>query len=106
METDDEVLAAEIAKDEIVEDVGKTTKVDPDEFYRDNAFRVVYQTNNFLLPQISELITAKKVINIRPEYQRRLRWSNKQNRGLLSRYCSIYLYLQFFSSRAAQPNMK
>jgi hypothetical protein len=36
-------------------------------------FRVVYQTNNFLLPQLRDLIIGGDVVNLRPEYQRRLR---------------------------------
>lgn len=46
-------------------------------------FRVVYQTNNFLLPQLSDLIIDGDVVNIRPEYQRRLRWSNIQKSLLI-----------------------
>ena len=46
-------------------------------------FRVVYQTNNFLLPQIRDLITSGDGVNLRPEYQRRLRWSNKQKSLLI-----------------------
>jgi hypothetical protein len=46
-------------------------------------FRVVYQTNNFLLPQIRELILDGDDVNLRPEYQRRLRWSNKQKSLLI-----------------------
>ena len=40
MEDDDETLAAEIARDEIFEEVRRTVDVDPDEFYRKNAFRL------------------------------------------------------------------
>lgn len=29
---------------------------DPDEFLAQNAFRIVYQTNNFFLPQIRDMI--------------------------------------------------
>jgi uncharacterized protein DUF262 len=47
-------------------------------FYSEGAFRIVYQTNNFFLPQIKSLIDGKEIINIRPGYQRRLRWSTKQ----------------------------
>ena len=36
-------------------------------------FRVIYQTNNFFLPQIKDLIKAGEDVNLRPEYQRRLR---------------------------------
>ncbi len=58
-------------------------KEDPDEYFRNRAFRVIYQTNNFFLPQIKELITDGSVINIRPEYQRRLRWSSIQKSRLI-----------------------
>jgi len=47
--------------------------VDPDEFFAKNAFRIVYQTNNFFLPQIRDLVDKGEVLNLRPEYQRRLR---------------------------------
>ena len=56
---------------------------DPDEYFARNAFRVVFQTNNFFLPQIRDLIEKGEVINIRPEYQRRLRWSTIQKSKLI-----------------------
>jgi len=46
-------------------------------------FRVVYQTNNFLLPQIRDLIIDGDDVNLRPEYQRRLRWSITQKSLLI-----------------------
>lgn len=46
--------------------------------YVNLSFRVIYQSNNYFLPQIRDLINAREVINLRPEYQRRLRWSRKQ----------------------------
>jgi hypothetical protein len=46
-------------------------------------FRVVYQTNNFLLPQIRDLIVGGDDVNLRPEYQRRLRWTNTQKSLLI-----------------------
>jgi hypothetical protein len=52
-------------------------------FYTKETFRVLYQTNNFFLPQIRQLIDEKEIINIRPEYQRRLRWTNKQKSLLI-----------------------
>jgi hypothetical protein len=95
----EEIAAAESQIDEIVSAI-----TDPDEFYRANAFRVVYQTNNFLLPQIADLISSRKVINIRPEYQRRLRWTDKQKSRLIE---SLLLNIPippvfFFESRAAE----
>lgn len=56
---------------------------DPDEFLAKSAFRVVYQTNNFLLPQIRDMIERREAINLSPEYQRRLRWTNTQKSRLI-----------------------
>lgn len=61
----------------------RTSKIDPDEFFSKHTFRVVYQTNNFFLPQVRDLVTKGEVLNIRPEYQRRLRWSNRQKSRLI-----------------------
>ena len=58
-------------------------RIDPDEFFAKNAFRVIYQTNNFFLPQIKDLIDKGEVLNLRPEYQRRLRWSAPQKSRLI-----------------------
>ena len=60
-----------------------TPKVDPDEFFAKNAFRIVYRTNNFFLPQVKDLIEKGEVLNLRPEYQRRLRWSKPQKSKLI-----------------------
>jgi hypothetical protein len=56
---------------------------DPDEYFAKNSFRMIYQTNNFLLPQIRDLIDKGEVLNLRPEYQRRLRWSVPQKSRLI-----------------------
>jgi Protein of unknown function DUF262 len=54
-----------------------------DDQFSKQPFRVVYQTNNFLLPQITALIDDGADMNLRPEYQRRLRWTNKQKSLLI-----------------------
>ncbi|MGH7814548.1 MAG: DUF262 domain-containing protein [Candidatus Binataceae bacterium] len=51
--------------------------------YANVSFRVIYQSNNYFLPQIRDLIKDDEVINLRPEYQRRLRWSNKKKSLLI-----------------------
>lgn len=56
---------------------------DPDEFFAKNAFRIIYQTNNFFLPQLRDLIDRGEVLNLRPEYQRRLRWTSVQKSKLI-----------------------
>lgn len=77
-ETLDEIAEAEI------EEPGESVLTDHEieEAYSDASFRVIYQSNNYFLPQIRDLINNREVLNLRPEYQRRLRWSTKQ-RSLL-----------------------
>jgi hypothetical protein len=66
---------------EVVEAVAPP--VDADEAFAKNAFRIVYQTSNFFLPQIRDLIDKGEVLNLRPEYQRRLRWKTPQKSKLI-----------------------
>lgn len=77
-----EVLMGE-PDDEPEAELSDKDKPNPDEFFAKNAFRVVYQTNNFFLPQIRDLIDKGEVLNLRPEYQRRLRWSSVQKSKLV-----------------------
>jgi hypothetical protein len=76
-----EVIMGE--SEEIPEPQVADAPIDPDEFFAKNAFRIVYQTNNFFLPQIRDLIDKGEVLNLRPEYQRRLRWSTPQKSKLI-----------------------
>jgi hypothetical protein len=78
-ETLDEIAEAEI--EEPTERV--LTDHDIEEAYSDASFRVIYQSNNYFLPQIRDLINNREVLNLRPEYQRRLRWTTKQKSLLI-----------------------
>lgn len=69
--------------DELDDEVAVADVRDPDEFLAQNAFRIVYQTNNFLLPQIRDMIEKREAINLHPEYQRRLRWTPTQKSRLI-----------------------
>ena len=69
--------------DEAIEEFIEEVYKDPDEFLAQNSFRIVYQTNNFFLPQIKDMIENREAINLRPEYQRRLRWSSSQKSKLI-----------------------
>ena len=87
---EDDEIAAEINEGtfEIDDDVAlPDVEPSPDEAidvqFAKQPFRVVYQTNNFLLPQIKSLIDDGEDFTIRPEYQRRLRWHNKQKSLLI-----------------------
>lgn len=79
-------LAQEIEEsEEAVEEQGAADSSEDaiDDQFAKQPFRVVYQTNNFLLPQIAALIEDGSDLNLRPEYQRRLRWTNKQKSLLI-----------------------
>lgn len=82
-------------EDELLEELDESEDIDslvpveegPDaaieQQFAKQPFRIVYQTNNFLLPQIKDLIAQGDDVNLRPEYQRRLRWSNTQKSRLI-----------------------
>ncbi|MGD9863407.1 MAG: DUF262 domain-containing protein [Pseudodonghicola sp.] len=76
-------IDVEFGDEDIVEDEPQGQMQDPDEFLAKNSFRIVYQTNNFFLPQIRDMIEKREAINLRPEYQRRLRWTNAQKSKLI-----------------------
>ena len=69
--------------EESVDVSAPSTPRSADEFFAKNAFRMVYQTNNFFLPQLRDIIENGMVINLRPEYQRRLRWTTLQKSRLI-----------------------
>lgn len=84
MEDDEELIVVSLDEGEDQADApANEPKPDPDEFFAKSAFRVVYQINNFLLPQIKDLIDKGEVLNLRPEYQRRLRWTTPQKSRLI-----------------------
>lgn len=63
--------------------VAPLTDQEIDDAFQNISFRVIYQTNSFLLPQLRDLIEEGEVINVRPEYQRRSRWPNKKKSQLI-----------------------
>ena len=79
----DDVTVTGIEEAEEVSETTPRLKIEPDEFFAKHAFRVVYQTNNFFLPQLKDLVEKGDILNIRPEYQRRLRWVGPQKSRLI-----------------------
>lgn len=51
--------------------------------YKNLSFRVIYQLSTFFLPQLQEIIKKNDILELRPEYQRRLRWTTKQKSLLI-----------------------
>ncbi len=76
-------INVEFGNDEQVSEIEQEAPQDPDEFLAQNSLRIVYQTNNFFLPQLRDMIEQREAINLRPEYQRRLRWTNAQKSKLI-----------------------
>ncbi|WP_428277747.1 DUF262 domain-containing protein [Candidatus Palauibacter sp.] len=76
-------ITVDFGDQEPLPETASRTPQDPDEFLAQNSFRIVYQFNNFFLPQIRDMIEQKDAINLRPEYQRRLRWTNPQKSKLI-----------------------
>ena len=77
LEVDDEG-AFDIISFKTVEEIEKSIVESP--------FRAIYQTNNFFLPQIKDVIEESRTVNLRPEYQRRSRWTNKQKSLLIESF--------------------
>lgn len=83
MTTDDEKVLMGDGDEAGDEPEDAAAPADPDEFFAKNAFRIVYQSNNFFLPQLKDLIDKGEILNLRPEYQRRLRWTSVQKSRLI-----------------------
>ncbi|WP_354674308.1 DUF262 domain-containing protein [Cupriavidus alkaliphilus] len=83
--TTNELIDFELEEpDEIAElEQQPPTDAQIEERYANSSFRVLYQSNNYFLPQIKDLIEGREIINLRPEYQRRLRWTTKQKSLLI-----------------------
>jgi Protein of unknown function DUF262 len=81
--TDNELEVVLGEGEEAPETASSHPVIDPDEFFSKHAFRIVFQTNNFFPPQLKYLIEKREVLNLRPEYQRRLRWGHAQKSKLI-----------------------
>ncbi|MBY0137272.1 DUF262 domain-containing protein [Paracoccus yeei] len=83
MADDVDIVIDEFENDVEASAQAQPAREDPDTFFAKNAFRIIYQTNNFFLPQLRDLIDRGEVLNLRPEYQRRLRWTAVQKSKLI-----------------------
>ena len=52
----------------------------------ESPFRAIYQINNFLIPQIKDVVDESRTINLRPEYQRRARWTRREKSLLIESF--------------------
>ena len=63
-----------------------TKQFSTEKFLLDTKNRVIYQTASYFLPQIYDMINVRKLITLRPDYQRRLRWSNAEKSLLIESF--------------------
>lgn len=71
---DENVLPEEL-EDEQFEDVEETSEGDASEKeFRDARMQIVVQRNDFLLPNLIDMVRTHKTLEISPYYQRRARW--------------------------------
>ena len=71
---------------EKLESKEKTKKFNTEDFLLDTKNRVIYQTTSYFLPQIYDMIKVRKLITLRPDYQRRLRWNNSKKSLLIESF--------------------
>jgi len=84
-ETVDELDETEDASEQSDAEVSIDPKNDNEveRAYRERSFRIIYQNHNYFLPQLRDLVENREVLNLRPEYQRRFRWSRKKKAHLV-----------------------
>lgn len=61
----------------------KLTDRELEDLYDSGEQRILQERSDFLLPQIIDFVNAKRWLNIRPEYQRRLVWDNVKKSRLI-----------------------
>ena len=55
-------------------------------YFKDITRRVIYQTNNYTLEQIRDMIISDNFVDLQPEYQRRLRWDKRRKSRLIESF--------------------
>lgn len=85
-------LFSDIINQEIEEDsdeqipVRSTTDKKLEQTFQEGRLRVVQDKNDFFLPHVLDFIKGRKWGNLRPEYQRRLRWSAEKKSKLIESF--------------------
>ena len=77
-----EELEAELFSD-LDENVGT---VEPEQEFRDAALRIVVQRNDFLLPNLIDMLITHKTLEVSPYYQRRARWDITRKSKLIESF--------------------
>jgi len=77
----EDILLDELEED--TEDSGEPTEADIEKKYDSNQAQIFIQRNDFLIPNLLQMIESKEVLDISPAYQRRARWNDKKRSHLI-----------------------
>jgi len=86
-EFDEERLFDELEGDESVPT--EMTETDIVRKYDEGQARIVIQRNDFLIPNILQMVEDKDILDISPSYQRRQRWDNKKRSHLVISFAAL-----------------
>ena len=82
-----EEIAEEEEQSEQFEDVAEdTVALALEEEFRNAALRIVVQRNDFLLPNLIDMLKTHRTLEVTPYYQRRTRWTNMQKSRLIESF--------------------
>lgn len=85
-ELDDQFDADAVETDEEEDEVVSDTDRAIEKVYETGKLRVVQDRNDFFLPHVVDFIRGRKWGNLRPPYQRRLRWDNSKKSKLIESF--------------------
>ena len=102
---------SEISKDELLderfEDVPDVvTEIVRENEFRDAAMQIVVQRNDFLLPNLLDMLERHRSLEISPHYQRRTRWDNGRKSRLIESFLVNIPVPRFFCMRTISPDTK
>lgn len=80
---EDERLAEELDEQESLEPEGVSDESALIEKYDNGQARIVIQRNDFLVPNLLDMVRNRTVLDISPKYQRRFRWDDKKKSQLI-----------------------
>src|SRR5713101_1338077 len=79
-EEDEQILEELEADDEDGRPLSEAEIVDK---YDTGQSRIIIQRNDFLVPNILQMVADKAILDVVPKYQRRYRWNNKKKSQLI-----------------------
>ena len=89
--------------DDVDDVVEGSVELKSEQEFRDAALQIIVQRNDFLLPNLMDMINVHKTVEVTPYYQRRERWDNRRKSRLIESFLinipvpPIFLYEKEFA---------